>query len=113
MSKFSSFDIIMVVGDLNTPPYESGYSLWKESGFRSCFQEVNGAEPGKTFPTGIWAEGMDTGSSLTTDYILVKGEGITIKECKLISYEGIQTSDPYQAIYPSDHYGIVAVCEIQ
>lgn len=93
---------------MNTPPYESGYPLWKAAGYRSCFKEVNGVEPGKTFPSGLWAKGMDKSPSITTDYIWVKGEGVKVKECFLISQDGIQTSNPYEALYPSDHYGLIA-----
>ena len=31
-----------------------------EKGFKSCFKTVNGAEPGKTFPSGLWDKNMDT-----------------------------------------------------
>ena len=108
----SPYDAIVIAGDFNTVPYEPAYCLWKQEGYRSSYREVNGAEPGKTFPTGLWAECMDTSPAGTFDYIWVKGEGASIKECFMISCEGIQSSDPHQALFPSDHYGIVSVCEI-
>ena len=44
-----------------------------DKGFRSSFKVVNGAEPGKTFPSGLWEKNMDTDVSLCADYIWVKG----------------------------------------
>ena len=48
-------DVIVMLGDFNAPPLEATYKTLAKEGFISTYRYINGAEPGKTFPSGIYA----------------------------------------------------------
>jgi len=107
----------VVAGDFNTPPTEAAYSLIEAAGYTSCYKQVRGCEPERTFPSGLQAPTMDTDPPLTLDYIWIKvnnnnsssGSHATasfeVTKCWLAANTPLAT-DP--TIYPSDHIAVVA-----
>ena len=81
----------------------------RAAGFRSAFEEANGAEPAVTWPSGLTAPGMDTdGEPECLDYIWLRGT-VRATSARLV----FDRPDPEDAtIYPSDHFGIAAQLEI-
>ena len=45
--------IRVVVGDFNANPYTDTYKHFEAQGYTSAYKKVHGAEPEKTFPTGL------------------------------------------------------------
>jgi len=102
-------DAEAVVGDFNAEPDEPAYARMVAAGFRSAFQEANGAEPAVTWPSGIVAEGMDTdGSPGCLDYIWVRGAA-TVASARL-TFDRPAAGDP--TLYPSDHLGLAAWLDV-
>lgn len=61
------------MGDFNAKPDSQTYKLFSDNGYVSCFKQINGAEPERTFPTGLQAKFMDMDPPGTFDYIFIKG----------------------------------------
>ena len=62
------------MGDFNADPDEPAPRGCARPGFRSAYEEANGAEPAVTWPSGLQAPAMDTdGEPECLDYIWVRG----------------------------------------
>ena len=102
-------DALIVVGDFNADPREPAYECMLDAGFRSAYAEVNGSEPGVTWPSGLQAEAMDTdGDPECLDYIWLRG-AVTAEAARL-AFDRPAPGDP--TLYPSDHLGIAATVRI-
>ena len=67
-------DATILMGDFNADPAEPSPARLRAAGFRSAFEEANGAEPAVTWPSGLQAPAMDTdGEPECLDYIWVRG----------------------------------------
>jgi endonuclease/exonuclease/phosphatase family metal-dependent hydrolase len=103
-------DLSVIVGDFNASPSESSYSCIAMSGYISAYPSRHGAEPIRTFPTGLQASTMDTDPEITCDYIFFKKLSrkvltVIVSECNLF---GNKASHDDDTLYPSDHIGILA-----
>jgi endonuclease/exonuclease/phosphatase family metal-dependent hydrolase len=102
-------DATILMGDFNADPAEPSPARLRAAGFRSAFEEANGAEPAVTWPSGLTAPGMDTdGDPECLDYIWLRGAARTVSS-RLV-FDRPDPEDP--TIYPSDHLGIAARLEI-
>ena len=90
----------VVVGDLNAGPTSSTLDLMGER-FRSAHSLVHGEEPAKTWPTPL-RPGAGRGSVI--DYVLADSR-LDVVNASLI-FDMASPADP--ALFPSDHFGIVA-----
>jgi endonuclease/exonuclease/phosphatase family metal-dependent hydrolase len=102
-------DATILMGDFNADPAEAAPKRLRGAGFRSAYEEANGAEPSVTWPSGLMAEAMDTdGEPGCLDYIWVR-DAIRVESARLC----FDRPDPDDAtIYPSDHLGIAAWLEV-
>jgi endonuclease/exonuclease/phosphatase family metal-dependent hydrolase len=99
----------VLVGDFNADPAEPAPARIRADGFRSAYEDANGAEPAVTWPSGLIAEAMDTeGGPECLDYIWVRGT-VRVESARLC-FDRPDPSDP--TLYPSDHLGISARLEI-
>ena len=102
-------DTTVLMGDFNADPEEPAPARLRAAGFRSAFEEANGAEPAVTWPSGLTAPGMDTdGDPACLDYIWLHGKA-RAASARLV-FDRPDTEDA--TIYPSDHLGIAAQLEI-
>ncbi len=98
-------DAVIVVGDFNANPTEPTYARMLGAGFRSAYREVNGAEPGVTWPTGLQAPAMDLdGDPRCLDYIWIRGS-VQVESAKL-AFDRPAVDD--ETLFPSDHFGLEA-----
>jgi endonuclease/exonuclease/phosphatase family metal-dependent hydrolase len=98
----------VVVGDFNAEPDEPACRVMTDAGFRSAYAQANGAEPDRTWPSGIQAPGMDVdGDPGCLDYIWLRGplRAVTAR----LAFDRPDATDP--TLYPSDHLGLVAHLE--
>jgi endonuclease/exonuclease/phosphatase family metal-dependent hydrolase len=104
-----SADATILMGDLNADPPEPSLVRLRGAGFRSAFEEANGAEPAVTWPSGLQAPAMDTdGDPGCLDYVWIRG-AVRVESARLV----FDRPDPEDStIYPSDHLGIAARLEI-
>jgi endonuclease/exonuclease/phosphatase family metal-dependent hydrolase len=102
-------DATILMGDFNPDPAEPSPARLRAVGFRSAFEEANGAEPAVTWPSGLIAPAMDTdGEPECLDYIWLLGAARSVT-----AGLAFDRPDPQDAtIYPSDHFGIAARLEI-
>jgi endonuclease/exonuclease/phosphatase family metal-dependent hydrolase len=108
MAEAPAADLVVVVGDFNTPPHEPAYALMLDAGYRSAHFEANGAEPAVTWPSGIQAPTMDTeGEPNCLDYIWLSGQGQVVRAW--VAANEHPAGDP--TIFPSDHFAVVAEVE--
>ena len=63
-----------------------------------------GAEPERTFPSGLRAPTMDTDPACTTDYVFVRGPAGV--EWARLAANTAAPGDP--TLYPSDHFAVYA-----
>jgi endonuclease/exonuclease/phosphatase family metal-dependent hydrolase len=98
-------DATILMGDFNADPAESAPGRLRGAGFRSAYEEANGAEPSVTWPSGLMADAMDTdGDPGCLDYIWVR-DAVRVESARLC----FDQPDPEDAtLYPSDHLGIAA-----
>src|SRR5207245_7005900 len=90
-------------------PLEPAYARIVGAGFRSAHREANGAEPERTWPSGLVAPAMDTdGEPDCLDYIWLRG-AVAVTDCRLV-FDRPDPTDP--TLYPSDHFGVAAHLEI-
>ena len=102
-------DATTLVGDFNAAPVEPSPMRLRSAGFRSAYEEANGAEPAVTWPSGLVAPAIDTdGAPACLDYIWVRGAA-RVTSARLV-FDRPDPDDP--TIYPSDHLGIAARLEI-
>jgi endonuclease/exonuclease/phosphatase family metal-dependent hydrolase len=98
-------DALIVVGDFNADPREPAYARMCAAGFRSAYEQANGAEPAVTWPSGLQAPAMDTdGEPDCLDYIWVRGR-VAVEAARL-AFDRPAVGDP--TLYASDHLGIAA-----
>lgn len=108
MAEAPAADLVVVVGDFNTPPNEPAYGVMLDAGYRSAHAEANGAEPAVTWPSGIQAPTMDTeGEPNCLDYVWLKGQGKVARASVAANEHPAGDS----TIYPSDHFAVVAEVE--
>lgn len=99
-----------VVGDFNTPPFEPAYGVLAGAGYRSAYAEANGGEPPVTWPSGIEAPTMDTeGDPNCLDYIWLRGD-VRARSARVAANEHAPGD---ATLYPSDHFAIVAIVELE
>ena len=109
MAEAPAADLVVVVGDFNTPPHEPAYAVMSEAGYRSAFVEANGEEPAVTWPSGIQAPTMDTeGDPNCLDYIWLRGRGRVVSAWIAANAH----ADGDATIYPSDHFAVVAEIDL-
>lgn len=102
-------DATVLMGDFNADPSEPAPARLRTAGFRSAFEEANGAEPAVTWPSGLTAPAMDTdGDAECLDYIWLRGAA-RAASARLV-FDRPDPEDP--TIYPSDHLGVAAQLEI-
>lgn len=98
-------DAEVVAGDFNARPGEPACRVMERAGFRSAHREANGAEPGRTWPSGIVAPGMDTeGEPGCLDYLWLRGS--VAVERAWLARTAPAAGDP--GLYPSDHFAVAA-----
>lgn len=109
MADAPAADLVVVVGDFNTPPHEPAYAAMRAAGYRSAFAEANRREPAVTWPSGIQAPTMDTdGDPNCLDYIWLRGRGQV--DSAWIAANDHPEEDP--TLYPSDHFAVVAEVDL-
>jgi endonuclease/exonuclease/phosphatase family metal-dependent hydrolase len=102
-------DATILMGDFNADPSEPSPVRLRGAGFRSAYEEANGAEPAVTWPSGLQAPAMDTdGDPDCLDYIWMRGAARATSA--RLAFDRPDPDDP--TIYPSDHLGIAAQLEI-
>ena len=102
-------DATILMGDFNADPAEPSPARLRAAGFRSAFEEANGAEPAVTWPSGLTAPAMDTdGDPECLDYIWLRGSVRALSA--RLAFDRPDPEDP--TLYPSDHLGIAAELEI-
>ncbi|MFA6010396.1 MAG: endonuclease/exonuclease/phosphatase family protein [Desulfobacteraceae bacterium] len=84
----------IITGDFNTSPNSETYALFMENGFRDLFENHHSS-------TFHGFTGHDLGGHI--DWILFKG-GL-----KGVDHQIVQ--EPFEGIYPSDHYPVKAIFE--
>ena len=104
--KATAKDAIFVMGDFNANPDSSTYAAFKEAGFLSAFEQVNGREPAQTFPTGLQAPFIDKDPPGTFDYIFYKGPSNLTPLSAELSGDAAREGDP--SVYGSDHLAVCA-----
>jgi endonuclease/exonuclease/phosphatase family metal-dependent hydrolase len=104
LDTWPSADATVIVGDFNVRPGQPPYVRMAGAGFRSAYLEATGAEPIRTFPSGIKAPGQDDGPSQCLDYIWVRGD-VRVESCRL-AFDRPAVGDA--TLYPSDHVGLSA-----
>jgi endonuclease/exonuclease/phosphatase family metal-dependent hydrolase len=98
-----------VMGDFNADPGEPAYARMTAAGFRSAYAEANGAEPSVTWPSGLQAPAMDTdGDPSCLDYVWLRGPARAITARLWADRPAADDA----TLYPSDHFGVVAVVEV-
>ncbi|MCC7365315.1 MAG: endonuclease/exonuclease/phosphatase family protein [Dehalococcoidia bacterium] len=102
-------DGIVVLGDFNGGPGEPAYAAMAAAGYRSAHVEANGAEPPRTWPSGLQAPTMDRdGEPACVDFIWLRG-ALRATAASLAANEPA----PHDAtLYPSDHFAVVADLEV-
>lgn len=92
LKEFPADAPVLITGDFNTSPCSRTYDLFREKGFRDLFENHHSS-------TFHGFTGKDLGGHI--DWILFKGpiEGV---EHRIIQ-------NPFNGIYPSDHYPVKAV----
>jgi len=99
----------VLVGDFNADPAEPAIERIRADGFRSAYEDANGADPAVTWPSGLIADGMDTdGDPDCLDYLWVRG-AVRVESARL-RFDRPAPDDP--TLYPSDHLGLAARLEI-
>ena len=102
-------DATILMGDFNADPAEPTPRRLRAAGFRSAYEEANGAEPAVTWPSGLQAPAMDTdGDPECLDYIWVRGAA-RVESARLV-FDRPDPQDP--TLYPSDHLGIATILTI-
>ena len=105
----SAADATILMGDFNADPAEPTPRRLRAAGFRSAYEEANGAEPAVTWPSGLQAPAMDTdGDPECLDYIWVRGAA-RVESARLV-FDRPDPQDP--TLYPSDHLGIATILSI-
>lgn len=105
----SAADATILMGDFNADPAEPTPRRLRAAGFRSAYEEANGAEPAVTWPSGLQAPAMDTdGDPECLDYIWVRGAA-RVESARLV-FDRPDPQDP--TLYPSDHLGIATILTI-
>ena len=105
----SAADVTILMGDFNADPAEPTPRRLRAAGFRSAYEEANGAEPAVTWPSGLQAPAMDTdGDPECLDYIWVRGAA-RVESARLV-FDRPDPQDP--TLYPSDHLGIATILSI-
>jgi len=98
---------VVLMGDFNAPPTEEIHEHLKEQGFCSSYAAVHGAEPEKTFPSGLQAPLMDMdGEASCLDYIYVAsrpGVDFRVLDSSLL---GDKSAKGDNTLFPSDHFGV-------
>ena len=97
-------DGAIVCGDFNAPPAEPAYAGMTSAGYVSAHVSIHGVEPGVTWPSGIQAEGMETGDPKCVDYIWLRGR-LTASSVDLAFNRPAKNDS---TLYASDHYGLIA-----
>ncbi len=111
-------------GDFNDVPNSPTIQLVKTQ-LQSAYQTIHGEEPKSTFPTPLqrsWRYGVTKNSEeyqlekqptktdeehTTIDYIFAS-QGLSVMDCQRV----FEHPDPaHPEIYPSDHYGLMAILE--
>ena len=99
----------LLMGDFNADPAEPSPVRLRDAGFRSAYEEANGAEPAVTWPSGLISPAMDTdGDPECLDYIWLRGT-VHPTSARLV-FDRPDPDDP--TLYPSDHLGIAALLEV-
>ena len=102
-------DATILMGDFNADPAEPTPRRLRAAGFRSAYEEANGAEPAVTWPSGLQAPAMDIdGDPECLDYIWVRGAA-RVESARLV-FDRPDPQDP--TLYPSDHLGIATILTI-
>lgn len=98
-------DATVVLGDFNAPPGEPAPARMAAAGFRSAHLEATGAEPARTWPSGLVAPAVDTdGVPGCLDYAWVRGR-VAVLAARTV-FDRPAPDDP--TLYPSDHVGVTA-----
>ena len=99
----------VLTGDFNALPDEPAVAEMAGSGYRSAFAAAHGAEPARTRPSGIQAEGMDSeGEPGCVDYIWVNGR-CAVADCTVV----FDRPSPDDAtLFASDHFGLLATLRL-
>ena len=96
----------VVLGDFNSSPDGQATAVMKRS-FRSAHEVANGVEPTSTHPTPMSPFAGDARHA-AIDYVFVSAK-ISVVSCSL----AFDTPSSDEAgLYPSDHFGLVAVLEL-
>ena len=101
-------NVSLLAGDFNAAPSGPAYNVILDSGYVSTYKVLHSAEPEYTFPTGLYADTMDTDPKITCDYIFYKSfskDKIAVVDVRLFGNVALEMDS---SIYPSDHIGIVS-----
>lgn len=102
-------DAAVVAGDFNDLPGSAACATMRAAGYRSAHAEANGAEPARTWPSGIVAPGADhAGEPGCVDYLWLAGAARAVAA-------GIACDEPAAGdatLYASDHFAVWAALEL-
>lgn len=101
-------DARILLGDLNGGPGEPFYGRLAGAGYRSAHVEAHGAEPARTFPSGLVSPGGTPVADEVDDYVFVAGAARV--QAAGTAWDRPDPADP--TLYPSDHLGICADLEV-
>jgi len=94
----------ILLGDFNADAWEPVVKLIESAGFRSAHRLANGTEPAVTYPTPLLTGADRPKRDRCVDYVFVRGP-LSVAACRL-AYD--QPSPEDSALFPSDHFGLVA-----
>jgi endonuclease/exonuclease/phosphatase family metal-dependent hydrolase len=100
-------DATVIAGDLNGGPEEPLYELMAAGGYRSAHVVVHGAEPPRTFPSGLESPGTTPELDAVLDYVWVDNT-LAVRDAG-VAFDLHDPDD--RTLYPSDHFGVFADLE--
>jgi endonuclease/exonuclease/phosphatase family metal-dependent hydrolase len=99
---------VVLAGDLNGSPDEPFCDRLREASYCSAYAAVHGAEPPRTFPSGLRSPGATPEPDQAIDYVWLRGplaaSGATL------ALDTPHPDDP--TLYPSDHLALVVDLEV-
>ncbi len=107
----SPADVTIVTGDFNAEPDEIAAQRMREAGFRSAHAEATGADPERTFPSGLQAPGREEYIGWPEgciDYVWIDGRVRAV--AGRICFDRPAPNDP--TLYASDHRGVLVELEL-
>ena len=113
INELAASEDVILMGSLNALPDSAEIRLLKNAGFKDAFTAA-GKGPGATYDAKnnlnivkYFPEIAEDDYQFRLDYIMVRGDSLKIKECKVILNNSIFNDSHF-----SDHYGVMAKIEV-